>query len=107
MDTLDKILLLMKQKRLKQKSLANELELNETVFSDWKKGKSKSYLKYIYHIADFLETSPEYLLGKTDVMTSPTTEQQDDFIKLLNDLSVEEKEKIKEYIKFIKTQRKK
>jgi len=46
--------------------LAKEIGFGENNISAWKSGKSKSYNKYIYKIADYLEVSPFYLLCKTD-----------------------------------------
>ena len=66
METVERILNLLKEKKILQKDFAKEMGFGETNISDWKKGKSKSYKKYIYQIADYLDTSPDYLLCKTD-----------------------------------------
>ena len=36
----------------------------------WKSGRSRSYEKYLYQIAAYLGTSPEYLKGETDIKTA-------------------------------------
>lgn len=110
LDTLDKILLLIKQRGLKQKNLADELGLKDTVVSDWKKGKSKSYLKYIYQIADFLGTTPEYLLGKTDNGIIPNPSLSSSQLELLNkfdQLSTDQQKDVLQYVEFIISKREK
>jgi transcriptional regulator with XRE-family HTH domain len=36
--------------------------MNRSTYSNWKLGKSKSYLKRIEEIADFFGVTPDYLL---------------------------------------------
>ena len=72
MNTIDRILDLLEKKGIQQKDLAKEIGLGENNISEWKAGRSKSYIKYIYQIAEFLDTSPLYLLCKTDDPTPPT-----------------------------------
>lgn len=45
-----------------QQNLLAVLGMNRSTYSNWKLGKSKSYLKHIDEIAGFLEVSPGYLL---------------------------------------------
>lgn len=71
METLARILLLLKKQGKQQKDLADFLCINKNNITDWKSGKSKSYTKYLYQIADYLNTTPEYLLGTTDEPRSP------------------------------------
>lgn len=65
MDTLTKILGIMKEQRVSQQEICQYLNLTKQTFSDWKSGKSESYLKYLPQIADYLDVSVDYLLGKT------------------------------------------
>ena len=60
---LSKILSLLTEQRKKQSDLADFLGIHKNNITDWKSGKSKSYKKYLYQIASFLETTPEYLTG--------------------------------------------
>jgi len=71
MDTIDRILDLLQKRGIRQKELAKELNLGEDNISVWKKGKSKSYTKYIYQIAEYLDTSVAYLMCETDDPTPP------------------------------------
>lgn len=66
MDTINKIISLLAEKGLTQKELTDHLGIEKSVFSAWKSGKSQSYTKYITQIAEFLDTTPSYLLGWTD-----------------------------------------
>ena len=65
MDTLTKILETMKEQRVSQQEICQYLNLTKQTFSDWKSGKSESYLKYLPQIAEYLDVSVDYLLGKT------------------------------------------
>lgn len=53
-----------------QKELTDYLGIEKSVFSSWKNGKSKSYNKYIYQIANFLGTTPSDLMGWKDKSVS-------------------------------------
>lgn len=64
MDTLDKIFYLLKNKGISQKSFADAIGVKNYTITEWKNGKSQSYMKYIDKIADFLEVSSDYLLGR-------------------------------------------
>ena len=67
MDTsLTRILGLLKQKGIKDKDLIDGIGLNKSAISDWKSGRSKSYKRPIDKIADYLDVSTEYLLGRSD-----------------------------------------
>ena len=75
MDTLEKILNLMKDNNCDNQQLAIALGLNRQVVTDWRAGRSKSYKKYLYQIADYFNVSVDYLLGNAPKNT----------ITLLND----------------------
>ena len=67
MDTLKRIIKTLKEKELSQKDLCEYIGRKEQAFSDWKAGRSNSYKKYIDQIAEYLDVSADYLLGKTDI----------------------------------------
>lgn len=83
MDTLTKILGIMKEQRVSQQEICRYLNLTKQNFSDWKSGKSESYLKYLPQIAEYLDVSVDYLLGKTP---SPEREDIPEDEKRLRDL---------------------
>ena len=68
METLTKITELLKAKGLQQKDLTSFLGVKNSAYTDWKAGKSKSYIKYLYQIARFLDTTPEYLKGESETV---------------------------------------
>ena len=64
---LDRISNLLKEQHKKQKDLTDYLGISKNIFTNWNSGASKSYLKYIDKIAEFLNVSTDYLLGKTEI----------------------------------------
>ena len=74
-----------KMRKVTQKDLTDALGLRSSAFSEWKSGKSKSYTKYVHHIACVLGTTAEYLQGTTDII-EPLDDSQ------LRDLSEDKKE---------------
>lgn len=64
--TLERIIEELKRQGKKQYELTDYLNLNHNSFGNWKSGLNKSYLKYLYQIAEFLDLSVEYLKGETD-----------------------------------------
>lgn len=62
MSTIDKIIQLLDQRERSQKDLTDYLKLEKSVFSAWKSGKSKSYMKYLPQIASYLNTTVDYLI---------------------------------------------
>ena len=77
--TLERIIEQCKESGKTQKELTEELCLGQYAFSEWKSGKSKSYTKYIYHIAEFLNVSVDYLLGKTDIKEKAPAKSESSF----------------------------
>ena len=63
MDTLSKILTIMKQKNISNSAIAEHLGISVSQISNWKSGNNTSYLKYISQISEFLGVSADYLLG--------------------------------------------
>lgn len=82
---LTRIVDMCKMRKVTQKDLTDALGLRSSAFSEWKSGKSKSYTKYVHHIACVLGTTAEYLQGTTD-----TIEPLDD--SQFRDLSEDKKE---------------
>lgn len=64
---LERILKLLAETKTEQKQFASAIGINPTSISDWKKGKTKSYLKHINQIADYFGVTSDYLLGKSPV----------------------------------------
>ena len=73
-NVLHTILELLKQQNKKQKELCDYLDISKNVFTDWKSGRNKSYLKYLPQISEFFNVSVDYLLGRTDIKKAPSDE---------------------------------
>ena len=80
MDTVDKITELLGKMGYSQKELTDYLGIDKSTFSQWKKGESQSYQKYISEIAKFLGTTPAYLMGWNTV--SPEQQLSEVYLNL-------------------------
>lgn len=69
--TLHRILSLLNQNSIEQQEFAQKIGLRKQTITEWKSGKTKSYLKHIDKIADYFLVSTDYLLCKTDDPTPP------------------------------------
>ena len=67
----NKILPLFEKSGLTDKEIEKELGLPNTTINDWKRKKTKSYLKYIPAIASYFKVSADYLLGQPDITKDP------------------------------------
>lgn len=114
MNTLDKILSLLTEKGIQQKTFAENIGVTKHTITDWKNGRSKSYMKYIDKIADFFDVSADYLLEKTDNKSPLPKEAINIFDnvdmnafsrQLYEQLTKEERKKVQEYILFLISQR--
>lgn len=61
--------LLLSEKGCRTADVARETGINQTVFSEWKKGKSTPKSDKMQKIADFFNVPLEYLLGKNGIVT--------------------------------------
>ncbi len=110
MKILNNIIFLMEEKRISQKKLTDYLDVSKNVFTEWKSQRSKSYMKYLPQIADFLEVPIDALLDRENVAsingnynavnnstvtigdTSKTlSEQEQEILRIYNTLSTKEK----------------
>ena len=73
METLLTICSLLKIKKLKQKDLTDYLGLSKNNFTDWKAGRTNSYMKYLPQISEFLNVSVDYLLGREEIQKKADT----------------------------------
>lgn len=89
MDTLTKIIFLMDEHNYDNQMLASALGLNRQLVTDWKAGRSKSYKKYIYQIAEIFGVTVNYLLGNDEPepeekeKTNPEEPELDEYEKKL------------------------
>lgn len=69
MGTLDRISQLLIERNIPQKELTDYLGVDKSTFSQWKKGTSQSYNKYLVRIAEFFKVSVDWLTGDTRFRT--------------------------------------
>lgn len=65
MHILDKIFLALEERNFSQQDLSDALEVDKSIISAWKSGKTKSYNRYLPKIAAFLNVTEDWLLGNT------------------------------------------
>ena len=121
METIDKIKMLLKEKKLDQKDLTSYLGITKSVFSAWKKGTSTSYTKYYSEIAEFFgvpvsaivdddmaETLEEIMSNlretnlNNEIEKSPPHGTKDFFRDLFSDLTESEIDDLTKYAKFLR-----
>lgn len=105
-DTLKK---LREERKLSMDEMANELKRygvspSKSMISRWENGKAEPSMEYARILAKYYNVSLDYLLGIED-------KNDDHPIQLLaahaiDELTTEEQEKLIEYAKFLKSQRK-
>ena len=79
MDVLNRIIELLKRNGRNQKELMDYLGIKKSAFTDWKAGKSRSYLKYASEIAGYFGVTTDYLLrGETDIKEKPAGNKADE-----------------------------
>ncbi len=113
MTTAEKILQLIKDKNIEQQALAEYLGIKKQAISDWKSGKTKSYMKYIDKIAKYFEVTVDYLLGSDqpsvveDVKnsikneSSPTSTAREALHKKLESMSLDELHEVDQFMDFL------
>lgn len=84
MDTLHKIMDLLWKRDMKEKDFCIAVGINKSAVTDWKNGKTKSYLKHISKIAEVLNVSEDYLLGETDdTSVNSSSDDLNEYLELL------------------------
>lgn len=104
-DAAKRLFALVDQKYAEQKDFAAELGITPSIISEWRRGKSASFvnLKYISRIAEILGTTTEYLLmGET-----ARPQEGDELIDAIQGLTDEERQKVAEYVALLEAARRK
>lgn len=63
---------MMKAKGKKHQDLLAYLGLTKSTYDNWRKGTSKSYMKYIDRICEYLNIEREYLIGDIKNLIIPS-----------------------------------
>jgi transcriptional regulator with XRE-family HTH domain len=99
--TLQRILGLMKEKRITDLEMQEYLGLPRGAFSNWKRGMGRSYYEHISKIADRLEVTIDYLVRGEDVKTDSLTHDEIELISDFRKMTKEGKKIIASNIKLI------
>ena len=62
MDVINRILQLLQERGMQQKTFAGRIGVTQQIVTAWKKGTSTSYTKYLPQIAQVLNTNVQWLL---------------------------------------------
>lgn len=92
MDTKTRIFDLLDKQGIEQKSFAAEVGVSEDTVSNWRRGVSKSYSRYLVQIAQVLGTTTADLLGEKQQSSPPAKDE-------LQRLSPAERELLQAYRK--------
>ena len=104
--TVERILLLAKERGVKQSFINNLIGGYRGKLTDWKSGKSSPTKEEIQIIAQYFRVSESYLNGKSENKNLPNQICTNEFLQEVADLTESELEDVKEYIKFLKNKRK-
>ncbi|QRN86000.1 helix-turn-helix transcriptional regulator [Clostridia bacterium] len=92
-----------KRKGLNQKELADKLGRTKNVISNWERGDNQPDVEMIARLCSILDVTPNWLLSwNTEPETIDTIAAHNSGITLTQ----EEQEKVREFAKFLKSQRK-
>lgn len=105
MDTRDRIFKLLDAKKIEQKAFAAQVGVSEGTVSNWRRGVSSSYTRYLVKIAQVLGTTTADLLGEAQ-KSSPTSEE-DGLPPIWYSLSEEQKRATVDYMNYLASRREK
>lgn len=95
MDTKTRIFELLDKLGMEQKAFAEAVGVKESTVSDWRRGKSNSYNRFLVKIAQVLGTTTADLLGEKQ-QSSPS--KTDRLLAGYDALSARNREKLEEYL---------
>ena len=89
----NRLVQLRKKRGLTQQQIADEIGVNRGSYSNWEKGKREPSFKNLIKLAYILDTTTDFLLGKTNIDFGNDSKVYEEYKKLL---SQNKKEEIKE-----------
>ena len=96
MDTKTRIFELLDKLGMEQKAFAEAVGVKESAVSDWRRGKSNSYNRFLVKIAQVLGTTTADLLGEKQKSSPPS--EEDRLLAGYDALSARNREKLEEYL---------
>ncbi len=76
MYNLNNLFILISKKGINSKKLSDATGISTGNISDWKSGRSMPTASKLIILADYLDCSVDYLLGRTDVPDNPNLKSQ-------------------------------
>lgn len=87
---------------LNQREIADLIGVRPQVISEWKPGKTKTFLKYIDVISEKLHVSSDYIYCKTNEKYPPMQQsRRASILTQLSDLSTNDLAQVLEYVEFL------
>ena len=101
----ERVIQLLKEKKISQTAFLEQLGMGKNQLTQWKKGRLP-YKSTLEAIARYFDVSVDYLLGKTDER-KPDSQNEDEAIKVAlfggdKEVTPEMWQEVKDYIEFIK-----
>ena len=91
-ETLERILELMKEKRVSAVEMEDLLKVSRGSFSNWKRGKGKSFYEHIDRIADRLGVSIDYLVRGNEIKSDSLSSCEKELVECYRRLSDDAKD---------------
>ncbi len=105
MDTKTRIFELLDKLGMEQKAFAEAVGVKESTVSDWRRGKSNSYNRFLVKIAQVLGTTTADLLGEKQQSSPPS--EEDRLPPIWYSLSEEQKRATVDYMNYLASRREK
>ena len=94
-EVIERIAKLLLEQKKTQKELSEFIGIGHGTFTHWKNDDRKSYYQYIGEIAEFLNTSPNYLLLGETTSLSEVSPLENEVLQLLRKATSEQREIIR------------
>lgn len=98
------------ERNLTQQAMADMLQIQRPTYTRYETGEREPDFETVLKIAELLSVSTDFLLGKTDMPSSPDEQLSNEEFALygeVRDLTDDEKQRVLDFIKFTKSQRQK
>lgn len=101
MSKIPNLFVIMNEKGVSQKQLAEYIGASTGNVSDWKSGKSAPSIDKLPLIADYLGVSIDYLLNHAEMPIAPIVITEGDLFSRLSQLSESELDELENYLDFL------
>lgn len=92
---------LLQQRGLRAADVSKGTGISQTVFSEWKRGKSQPKTDKLQLIADYFDVPIEYFTGKKDKKNTPSNNKRDIVIDFVNGLSDSDFDRLQSAIQIV------